>query len=94
MAYAGCDEQAKENTSRGILHTTFAHSCIRPFEPSHLRATFVFFRLFITSSVSPPIVNMLEQIREPIENPNFALYSVGKMLIYFSKLHFCLCRKP
>jgi hypothetical protein len=33
-------------------------------------------------------------IRAPLKTPNSALRSVGKMLIYFSKLRFCLCRKP
>ena len=37
---------------------------------------------------------MLIYFREPLKIPNSALRSLGKMLIYFSKLRFCLSRKP
>ena len=34
------------------------------------------------------------KLREPLKIPSSALRSLGKMLIYFSKLRFCLSHKP
>ena len=33
-------------------------------------------------------------LRKPLKTQNSALRSFGKMLIYFSKLRFCISRKP